>query len=286
MRVTKFSDLTPEQVFDVPINWLDLEDKTFCIRTDFEVDALTSSMKTLGQIHPVVVRLKKNYLQIIAGWRRCLALRKMKSHTIRVQVADKSDLECRLLAASENLDQKTMTAAETFNVIDGLLKDGANAQDLMKRFEWGKSYSYAIQKLHKFPLVCKALQDGRFSGFSTAVELVEHLKDDMPSIFVGRAIDKVCDGSWPVKDINHHLKRETEFGQRAQSDQTGEPDDESQGGSPSSQVPFKSRWKASWSLQRLLEEQSRFREELAKIQGAIREKRTSARTQRPLKRST
>jgi ParB/RepB/Spo0J family partition protein len=284
MNVSKISDLKPGQVATIPLTWLDFKDRTFCIRKVFNLESIIGSIQATGQIHPVTVRVTKNGLKIISGWRRCLALRELKAETVQVSVTDKEDVECHFLAASENFDRETVTPAETFRAIERLLEGGAHPKDLMKRFSWGKSYSYAVAKVKEFPQVVQALDEGKFSSFSTAVELAEKLSSEkvLDKRITAHAIERTCDHSWAVKDIGFHLKRELEISQRPsgppkQQDLYMDNDSEPKG--------FKSNWKPMWNIEKLQAERERFTEELKKIDHAIRTIKFGGILQKPIKKS-
>jgi ParB/RepB/Spo0J family partition protein len=260
------------QAADVAISLIDPADKTFCLRKTFKSETIGQSLETLGQINPVLVKIKNDRLQIVAGWRRYQALKIAGAKTVKIEVTDKTDMDCRFVSLAENLDRQDMTASEKYQAIKALINDGAKTKDLMEKFDWCKSYAYAIKNISKFPAVAKAVEDGKFESISTAAELVEQLngKKIATDNLVNRAIRKTTDGSWPVKDIGYYLKQEKEINDR----QPGQPHLSKKliENSGQKKETFKSDWNPAWGYFELKKEKGRFLAEIKKIDKAMKNK--------------
>lgn len=164
-----------------------------------------------------------------------------------------------------------MTAHELYNFITKLLEDGATVKDLAK-FNWGKSYVYSIQNIGNYPQVIKAMEMNEIHSISTAAKLAENLsgKEINDSGLIKRAIKKVNDGSWAVKDIGRHLAQEKEFLNRVPVQP--ELDQELIEASGPKRAQFVSKWQPTWDRLKLQAEKRRFEAELEELKKAINRK--------------
>jgi len=187
---------------------LDFNDKIFVTRQNLDSGPLEDIFKNQPQLHPITVRAAKDgKYQIIAGWRRALALRTL-SKTVVVNIVEVNDQEGHLLATSENLDRDNLNGYEVFSQVQKLIKSGYSRKDLEKQFRWGHSHVGGIASLDKFPSVVDALKDGRINSISTAYEIAGALSSnelgDNPKVVESLA-DKLSNGVVTVKGLSNFV---------------------------------------------------------------------------------
>ena len=100
--------LAQESVYDIPLDQIiilpDRGRKKF-----INIETLAESIKTSGQIQPIVLR---HDLTLVAGERRYRATKLAGKLTIRAIFRDLSDLEAKLLELAENQEREAMTWQE------------------------------------------------------------------------------------------------------------------------------------------------------------------------------
>ena len=128
---------------------IDVEPNPDQPRKEFDeekLQALSSSIKELGVILPIIVTKKNNRYQIIAGERRWRAARKAGLKTIPAIVKDYEDKEAAEVALIENLQRENLNAIEEAkgykSLIDGF---SMTQEEISKRV--GKSRSAITNSL-------------------------------------------------------------------------------------------------------------------------------------------
>ncbi len=86
----------------LPMDAIDLDDEMFCFRMDLFVEKLAVDIAENGQDFPVVVRPKGERHQLICGFRRVTALKKLGRDRVRAVVRTLSEQEAWRLAWAEN----------------------------------------------------------------------------------------------------------------------------------------------------------------------------------------
>ena len=93
-------------------------------KPDAELDELSDSMKSRGDIQPVIVREHKKGYQIIAGERRWRAMKLAGIKKIPVLIRDTMEEDIRLESLIENLHREDLTSIERENAIYDEWKTG------------------------------------------------------------------------------------------------------------------------------------------------------------------
>ncbi len=95
---------------------IDLEDKTFMSRLDFDgeiIRLLAENIKRLGLRNPIGLRPKGDKYQIIYGWERTSAVLSLGWDRIEAKVyTDLSELEAQLQNISDNIEHEDLTTLE------------------------------------------------------------------------------------------------------------------------------------------------------------------------------
>jgi ParB family chromosome partitioning protein len=102
-----------EEIKNIPIS--EIVPSPYQPRTVFDeerIDELCQTIKTHGVIQPIVVRMRNNKFEIIAGERRFRAVTKLGMETIPAIVREINDAQAASIALIENLQREGLTAIE------------------------------------------------------------------------------------------------------------------------------------------------------------------------------
>lgn len=116
-------------IIEIPISAIIISKDRY--RKDMgDVTALAESIKTMGQLVPILI---KEDFSLIAGERRLRAHQLLKKETIKAVVETRTDIEARILEILENLERKEFTWQEGILASDDL-------HNLLKA-QFGKEWS-------------------------------------------------------------------------------------------------------------------------------------------------
>lgn len=141
-----------EEVKNIPVN--EIVPSPYQPRTVFDderIDELCQTIKTHGVIQPIVVRVRNQKFEIIAGERRWRAVKKLGLSTVPAIVREFNDAQAASIALIENLQREGLTAIEEANAYQQLLElHGLTQESLAQRL--GKSQSTIANKLRLLQL--------------------------------------------------------------------------------------------------------------------------------------
>ncbi|WP_168123265.1 nucleoid occlusion protein [Paenibacillus sp. HB172176] len=136
-----------EEVRQIPISEVDTS--PFQPRTVFDddrIEELCQTIRTHGVIQPIVVRMRNNRYEIIAGERRWRAVTKLGYDTIPAIVREFNDSQTASIALIENLQREGLTAVEEAVAYQKLIElHDLTQESLAQRL--GKSQSTIANKL-------------------------------------------------------------------------------------------------------------------------------------------
>jgi ParB family chromosome partitioning protein len=113
---------------------------------DERLDELCQSIRTHGVIQPIVVRVRNNKYEIVAGERRYRAVCKLKLPTIPVIVREMNNSQAASIALIENLQREGLTAIEEAVAYQKLMElHDLTQESLAQRI--GKSQSTIANKI-------------------------------------------------------------------------------------------------------------------------------------------
>ncbi|MBH5319306.1 nucleoid occlusion protein [Paenibacillus sp. GSMTC-2017] len=136
-----------EEVRQIPLQ--DIDTSPFQPRTVFDddrIDELCQTIKTHGVIQPIVVRVRNNRYEIIAGERRFRAVTKLGLDTIPAIVREFNDSQTASIALIENLQREGLTAVEEAIAYQKLIELHQLTQESLAQ-RLGKSQSTIANKL-------------------------------------------------------------------------------------------------------------------------------------------
>ncbi|RNB83432.1 nucleoid occlusion protein [Brevibacillus fluminis] len=147
-RMFGFSDKSEnEEVRQIPVDTI--VPNPYQPRTVFDdekIDELCQTIRTHGLIQPIVVRLRNNQYEIIAGERRWRATKKLGLERIPAIVKDLNDTQTASIALIENLQREGLTAIEEAIAYQKLIELHSLTQESLAQ-RLGKGQSTIANKL-------------------------------------------------------------------------------------------------------------------------------------------
>lgn len=118
---------------------------------DDRLEELCQTIRTHGVIQPIVVRVKNNTFELIAGERRLRAVKKLGLDTIPAIVRDFNDSQAASIALIENLQREGLTAIEEAAAYQQLIEMHDLTQESLAQ-RLGKSQSTIANKIRLLQL--------------------------------------------------------------------------------------------------------------------------------------
>ncbi|MFC4100757.1 nucleoid occlusion protein [Paenibacillus xanthanilyticus] len=136
-----------DEVKQIPIGEIDTSPyQPRTIFDDERIDELCQTIKTHGVIQPIVVRMRNNRYEIIAGERRYRAVKKLGLDTIPAIVREFNDSQAASIALIENLQREGLTAIEEAVAYQKLIDLHSLTQESLAQ-RLGKSQSTIANKI-------------------------------------------------------------------------------------------------------------------------------------------
>ncbi|OEF99682.1 nucleoid occlusion protein [Vulcanibacillus modesticaldus] len=146
-RLLGLSDRDTDAVKQIPVDQIipsPYQPRT--IFDDEKIGELCQTIKTHGIIQPIVVRVKDNRYELIAGERRWRAVKKLGMNTIPAIVKEYNDAQTASISLIENLQREGLTAIEEATAYQKLIElHGLTQESLAQRL--GKGQSTIANKL-------------------------------------------------------------------------------------------------------------------------------------------
>lgn len=141
IKEPEIEEVTGEIVQNIKITKIEPDKEQPRKRFDDEkLDELANSIKQYGVIQPIIVTLKDDYYQIIAGERRWRAAKKAGLTEIPCLVRTKTEQENREIALIENIQRENLNPIEKAKGLRRLLDDyGLTQQELADKLGMSRS---------------------------------------------------------------------------------------------------------------------------------------------------
>ena len=155
-----------DEVKNIPVN--SIVPSPYQPRTVFDderIDELCQTIRTHGVIQPIVVRVRNNTFELIAGERRLRAVKKLGMDTIPAIIRDFNDSQAASIALIENLQREGLTAIEEAAAYQQLIEMHDLTQESLAQ-RLGKSQSTIANKirlLHLSDPVKQALMERKIT---------------------------------------------------------------------------------------------------------------------------
>jgi ParB family transcriptional regulator, chromosome partitioning protein len=153
------------------------------------IEKIASSIKQHGLLHPIVVRPKLHYFEIVAGYRRFLACKSLLWKEIPCHVINLDEMQTFEIALVENIRRKSFTPLEEANAFKMYVSDHGwgSIAELSKKL--GKSPSSIVRRIALLDLPDDVLEDIKKLELSpsTAEELLP-IKDPIKQSHLAKLI--------------------------------------------------------------------------------------------------
>ncbi|SEG22379.1 chromosome partitioning protein, ParB family [Paenibacillus sp. UNC499MF] len=136
-----------DEVKNIPVQ--NINPSPYQPRTIFDddrIDELCQTIRTHGVIQPIVVRVRNNTFELIAGERRLRAVKKLGLETIPAIVREFNDSQAASIALIENLQREGLTAIEEAAAYQQLIEMHDLTQESLAQ-RLGKSQSTIANKI-------------------------------------------------------------------------------------------------------------------------------------------
>lgn len=166
---------------------------TYCIRSNVEedIDDLAKSIYQNGLLHPIIVRMKDDYFEIVAGNRRYNACKRLGWRKIICHIAELTDKEAFEVSLTENIHKRTLNPIDEALAFKSYIKDygWGGVSELARRL--GRSTSYVSKRINLLELpsdVINSITDFKVEP-SIAEELL-YIKDKYKQSELAKLISK------------------------------------------------------------------------------------------------
>ena len=205
----------PDRVYKVPLAYLDFDNKQFYNREAAEtldLKEFQEQIKVQGQLYPVITRPGPgDKLQIVAGWRRSLALKALNK-PVAVYVWSLDDQNAALIAGYENIQRESLSDWSTADYIRRMRDEfKISPREIAEKLGKGRQYTYEILSIFDHPEVVASLKARKIA--LTSARLISRTassKKAKPEL-VASIVAQVESKKLPVTQI------EKVMGQRAKS---------------------------------------------------------------------
>jgi len=221
-RMLGFTDKTDsEEIRQIPID--QIVPNPYQPRTVFDdekIEELCQTIRTHGLIQPIVVRVRNNQYELIAGERRLRATKKLGMEKIPAIVKEFNDTQTASIALIENLQREGLTAIEEAVAYQKLIDlHNLTQESLAQRL--GKGQSTIANKLRLLHLP-QLVQDALLSRTITE----RHARALIPLKDVSlqeRTLQEIVEREWNVKQTETRVKQLLEVAEKQPEDKESRP---------------------------------------------------------------
>lgn len=168
------TDHTPEALPTVLMDIAQLRTSPYNPRTTYEeegIKELAATLRESGLLHPLHVRPKDGYYEIITGERRFHAARLLGWKQIAVYVRETTDAQARDMALTENLQREDMAPMDEARAYKTLVSEGADIYTLAAKYGKSDRYIYDRLKLNDLIPAIADLLSRKMIGLGIALEV-------------------------------------------------------------------------------------------------------------------
>ena len=168
------TDHTPEALPTVLMDIAQLRTSPYNPRTTYEeegIKELAATHRESGLLHPLHVRPKDGYYEIITGERRFHAARLLGWKQIAVYVREATDAQARDMALTENLQREDMAPMDEARAYKTLVSEGADIYTLAAKYGKSDRYIYDRLKLNDLIPAIADLLSRKMIGLGIALEV-------------------------------------------------------------------------------------------------------------------
>jgi ParB family chromosome partitioning protein len=221
-RIFGLTDKTDnEEIRQIPVD--EIVPNPYQPRTVFDdekIDELCQTIRTHGLIQPIVVRLRNNRYELIAGERRWRATKKLGMERIPAIIKDFNDTQTASIALIENLQREGLTAIEEAIAYQKLIDlHNLTQESLAQRL--GKGQSTIANKLRLLHLP-QEIQDALLTRKVTErhARALIPLKD---ADLQRKVLQEILEREWNVKQTETRVKQLLEAAEQPKPEKEAKP---------------------------------------------------------------
>jgi ParB family transcriptional regulator, chromosome partitioning protein len=221
-RIFGLTDKTEnEEIRQIPVD--EIVPNPYQPRTVFDdekLDELCQTIRTHGLIQPIVVRMRDNRYELIAGERRWRATKKLGLERIPAIVKEFNDTQTASIALIENLQREGLTAIEEAVAYQKLIDlHDLTQESLAQRL--GKGQSTIANKLRLLNLP-QEIQDALLARHVTErhARALIPLKDSELQL---KVLQEILERDWNVKQTETRVKQLLEASENPKPEKEPKP---------------------------------------------------------------
>lgn len=187
---------------------------------DEKLDELCQTIRTHGLIQPIVVRVRNNQYELIAGERRLRATKKLGMERIPAIVKEFNDTQTASIALIENLQREGLTAIEEAIAYQKLLDlHNLTQESLAQRLGKGQSTVANKLRLLHLPQVIQEALMARQVTERHARALIP-LKDAETQV---KLLQEILERDWNVKQTETRVKQMLDVHENPKQEKESKP---------------------------------------------------------------
>ena len=133
------------------------------------IDELAASISEKGLLQPIIVRMRKDHFEIVAGTRRYYACKKLRWRKIICHVVELADKEAFEVLLTENVQKRTLSAIEEAYAFKDYVKDYGWGGMSELATKLGKSVSYVSKRIKLLNLPVDVIDSISNSNIDTSI---------------------------------------------------------------------------------------------------------------------
>jgi ParB family chromosome partitioning protein len=173
LKITSISNQLHGIIEDIDISCIIPSEKPLRFSEAEEVDELATSIYEKGLLNPIIVRMRNELYEIVAGNRRFLACKLLGCRKIACQIVELDDKNAFEISLMENIQRKTLNPTEEAQAFAKYVSTTGwgGATELSNKI--GKSISYITKKIRLLELAPEVMDSiGSRLSTSAAEELL------------------------------------------------------------------------------------------------------------------
>ncbi len=151
-----------------------IEPPAFQFRSELVVDDLMESIRQRGLLYPIIVRVRGDRFELVAGHRRLTAFKKLGLRRIPAHILELDDRDAYEISLIENVQRRTMDPMDEARAFDKYVEEYGFGGMTELAGKIGKSVTYVSRRIALLQLP-KDVQEGvlrRRKSASLALELL------------------------------------------------------------------------------------------------------------------
>lgn len=194
------------KVENIRIEELDLGDRTFQFRIELVTKRLMDDIKANGIAFPIVARMRADKLQVVSGFRRLTAARRLGLTEVPVIIVhDMPDDEAYRLSVVENEMRRSYNDLDRANAILKMTKAGMRLDELEKLFKLQRRQIQRLKRLARLPEVLRnPLAEGKIE--TTHALKLNELKGLFPELNLDEWVENVIKRKLSVRELDKKVR--------------------------------------------------------------------------------